>query len=141
MEWALDPRYRTSAYQATVLNAMPLDRKTFSRRGLGDLKERLIRDECIFTLFPEGTSARDGQMGSFKAGIGLLIAGSNIPVVPCYIDGAHKAMHPNSRFVRPTCISIRVGPPKNFASLGNNREGWETCAKELEDSVRALATR
>jgi 1-acyl-sn-glycerol-3-phosphate acyltransferase len=130
-----------ATFAATVLNAMPVDRKALCRRGLGDLKERLIRDQCIFTLFPEGTRARDGQMGNFKPGIGMLVAGADVPVVPCYIDGAHAAMPPNSWFLRPKKITIRVGPPKNFASLGNNREGWETCAKELEDSVRALALR
>ena len=130
-----------ATFAATVLNAMPLDRKALCRRALVDLKERLIRDECIFTLFPEGTRARDGQMCTFKAGIGMLVAGADVPIVPCYIEGAHTAMPPNSWLVRPKRISIRIGPTKNFAPLKNNREGWEMCAKELEESVRALANK
>lgn len=128
-----------AAFAATVLNAMPVDRKALCRRGLADLKDRLIRDECIFTLFPEGTRARDGQMGSFKPGIGMLVAGENVPVVPCYLQGAHAAMPPDSRLVRPKKLGIRIGPPKNFSHLPKSREGWETCAKELEDAVRALS--
>ncbi len=47
-------------------------------------------DDC-FLIFPEGTRSRSGTMGHFKPGIGMLVAGTEIPVVPCHIRGTQQA--------------------------------------------------
>jgi len=34
---------------------------------------------------------------------------SKMPVIPCWIDGAHRAMPKGARWPRPTRLSVRLG--------------------------------
>jgi 1-acyl-sn-glycerol-3-phosphate acyltransferase len=78
-------------------------------------------------------------MDRFKPGLGMLIAGTDVPVVPCYIQGAFEAMPPNRWLLRPSRMTIRIGPPQVFGHLPTGRAGWEACAASLEQAVAALA--
>jgi 1-acyl-sn-glycerol-3-phosphate acyltransferase len=128
-----------AAFTATFVNAIPVYRRATSGRGLGDLRARLQSDPCVFVLFPEGTRTRTGAMNRFKPGVGMLVAGSAVPVVPCHIEGAYQAMPPNRWLLRPSRLTIRLGPARSFPDLPNEREGWDECARRLEEAVRALA--
>jgi 1-acyl-sn-glycerol-3-phosphate acyltransferase len=129
-----------AAFAATFLNAFPICRKAIGAHGLADLRNRMLSEPCIFVLFPEGTRARTGVMNRFKPGIGMLVAGTSVPVVPCHIDGALAAMPPNCRLLRPKRLTIRLGPPQVFADVPNERTGWNACAERLEQAVKALAS-
>jgi hypothetical protein len=48
-------------------------------------------------------------------------------------------MPPGKWLLRPTKLSLTIGPPLNFADEPNNRAGWERIAARLEEAVRALA--
>ena len=37
------------------------------------------------------TRSRDGNLGRFKPGLGMIVAGADVPVVPCYLHGAFAA--------------------------------------------------
>jgi 1-acyl-sn-glycerol-3-phosphate acyltransferase len=78
-------------------------------------------------------------MASFKPGLGRLVAGTSIPVVPCFLDGAWRALPPGRHLPRPAKLRLRIGEPLAFASAPNHREGWETIAAATETAVRALA--
>lgn len=131
-------RLSLAAFSAVFVNAFPVARGTSGRHMLADVRERLLGEPSIVILFPEGTRTRTGEMNAFKSGIGMLVAGTNIPVVPCYVDGARSAMPPNSWFVWPRRLSIRIAPPLVFENIENHREGWDHCAAELEQAVRSL---
>jgi 1-acyl-sn-glycerol-3-phosphate acyltransferase len=132
-------RHWLAAFSAMFVNALPVFRGVTGRHGLADMRDRLLSERCILMLFPEGTRTRTGSMNRFKPGVGMLVAGTEVPVVPCYIQGGFEAMPPGRRFVRPKRISIRVGPPHQFADLANDRSGWDQCAQRLEQAVLALA--
>jgi 1-acyl-sn-glycerol-3-phosphate acyltransferase len=127
-----------AAFAAYVINALPMWRKNVGRHALDDLRSRLTEDRCCFILFPEGRREPDGQLLPFKPGIGMMIGGTPIPVVPCYIDGAFDALPRDAVLPRPRKISVRIGPPMTFAHHPNTREGWNAIALELERAVRAL---
>lgn len=123
-----------------LLNALPMWRKQCGRHALGELRRRLIEEPCGFILFPEGTRSRDGAMGSFKAGLGLIVAGAPIPVIPCYLEGCHEAWPPSRRWPRPGHkVVLRVGEPISFADTSDDRDGWGTAVERAEAAVRALA--
>lgn len=129
-----------SLFAATMLNALPLWRKRAGRHEMADLRERLIDGRCIFILFPEGTRSRDGTMGRFKPGLGMLVAGTNVPVVPCYLDGAHRAMPPGAKRPRfGVKLRMTIGKPSLFADHPNERDGWDRIATRVESDVRSLA--
>lgn len=71
------------AIAAVVVNALPFDRKVHTHQSLSLCKELLANPGNILILFPEGTRSTTGVIGEFKPGIGLLLAGIDVPVLPC----------------------------------------------------------
>jgi 1-acyl-sn-glycerol-3-phosphate acyltransferase len=128
-----------AGFAAFVLNALPVWRGSVRGHGLSDLRQRLVDEACIYILFPEGQRTRSGEMNHFKAGIGMLVAGTGVPVVPCYLRGTFEAMRPKSVLLRPTRITARLGKPLTFAELGNERAGWDQVSQAMNGAVRALA--
>jgi 1-acyl-sn-glycerol-3-phosphate acyltransferase len=128
-----------TAFAALLLNALPMWRKKCGPHAMEELRERLVGEPCSYILFPEGTRSRDGKLGRFKAGLGMLIAETPVAVVPCYIAGAHAALPPDQKWPRPTKVSVRIGPSLSFASVANARAGWEEITKAVEEGVKRLA--
>jgi 1-acyl-sn-glycerol-3-phosphate acyltransferase len=127
-----------SAFAAMMLNALPMWRKHCGPHALAELKQRLIEEPCCYILFPEGQRSRDGQMLPFKAGLGMMLAGTNVPVVPCYLQGCFEALRPETRWPVRHPIRLEIGPPLTFESVPNKRAGWEQVARDLQNAVQAL---
>jgi 1-acyl-sn-glycerol-3-phosphate acyltransferase len=127
-----------SLFSAMMLNALPMWRKRCGSHAMQELRDRLLSGPAIFILFHEGTRSRDGQMSRFKPGIGMIVAGAEVPVVPCYLEGAHRAFAPGSKLPRPVPLSLRIGPPLSFPGVKNERAGWQQIAAELEAAVAGL---
>jgi 1-acyl-sn-glycerol-3-phosphate acyltransferase len=139
---AEDVFFRTSrrAYLATgLLNALPLPRGRCGAHCLGGLRRRLLGQRCCYILFPEGTRTRTGEMGVFKPGLGVLVAGTNVPVVPCHLTGTFTALAPGSVLPRPNKVRLRFGSPLSFAETPARRPGWEEVARRTEEAVWSLA--
>jgi len=75
----------------------------------------------------------------FKHGLGMLVAETDVPVVPCGLIGTFKALPPNRKVPRPVKVNLIIGEPLNFAATPNNREGWSQIARRVESSIRKLA--
>jgi 1-acyl-sn-glycerol-3-phosphate acyltransferase len=121
-----------------VINALPIWRKKPSPHALHELRQRLVEQPAVYILFPEGTRSRDGRLGSFKAGLGMLIGGTNVPVVPCHIRGAFEALPPGVHWPRAHRIALRIGTPLNFAEVANDRDGWRQIGRRAQEAVRLL---
>ena len=129
-----------SAFSAFFLNALPMWRKKCGPHALQELRDRLLSDPCVYVLFPEGGRSRDGQMMPFKKGMGMLVAGTPVPVVPCYLTGCFDAMPANRRWPRPGRIGVTIGKPLDFANVPNDRDGWEQLMQTVEAAVRELSS-
>jgi 1-acyl-sn-glycerol-3-phosphate acyltransferase len=127
-----------TALAAYFINALPMWRKNVGRHALDALRARIIEERCGYILFPEGKRADDGVMVPFKAGIGMLVAGTDIPVVPCYIRGAYEAMPKHAKIHRPRQIRVIVGEPRAYAHIPNDKHGWRTITADLRAAVREL---
>ncbi len=127
-----------AGFAAAALNALPVWRRAARGHGLADLRQRLLAEPCIYILFPEGARTRVGKMERFKPGIGMLVAGTSVPVVPCYLHGAFEAMPANSWLLRPKRISVRLGKAVTFEGFTNERAGWTQVAGILEAAVLNL---
>ena len=128
-----------AAFATSMMNALPMWRKNCGHHALDTLKDRLLNEPCGYILFPEGTRSRTGQMGPFRHGVGMLVAGTHVPVVPCHIKGTFDAMPPGARWPRRSCIALRIGTPSIFADVPRDRSGWQTIAQALERAVSSLA--
>jgi 1-acyl-sn-glycerol-3-phosphate acyltransferase len=128
-----------SIFSSQMLNALPMWRKHCGPHALAELRERLLDEPCAYILFPEGGRSRDGSLHHFKAGLGMIVAGTPVPVIPCSIQGADQAWPPDSRWPRPRKLRLKVGTPLTFESAPNARSGWEQIARDVEEAVRRLS--
>ena len=128
-----------SVFSAIVLNALPMWRKNCGPHALAELRRKLQEEKAIFIIFPEGGRTRTGSMMPFKHGLGMLVAETNVPVVPCSLIGTFDALPPNRKIPRPVRIKLIIGDPLDFPSTANDRSGWSQIAKSVESSVRSLA--
>jgi 1-acyl-sn-glycerol-3-phosphate acyltransferase len=131
-------RTRLRAWLASCLvGAVP-----FSRKGglhqLLDLRRRLERDRCVYILYPEGTRSRSGRMAAFRHGLGVLMAGSRVPALPCYLQGTFAALPPGRLLPRPRKLVLRIGRPLLFVDVENTRRGWDHVGVCVESAVRRL---
>src|SRR5260370_22355106 len=129
----------TSTFSAIMLNALPMWRKNCGPHALADLRRKLQEEKAIFIIFPEGGRSRTGSMMPFKHRLGMLVAETNVPVVPCGLVGTFQALPPHQKIPRPVAIKLQIGDALEFASTTNDREGWSQIAHRVESSVRNLA--
>jgi 1-acyl-sn-glycerol-3-phosphate acyltransferase len=128
----------TSTFSAIMLNALPMWRKNCGPHALADLRQKLQEERAIYIIFPEGGRSRNGSMMPFKHGLGMLVAGTNVPVVPCGLVGTFEALPPHRNLPRPAAINLIVGDALEFASSTNDRAGWSQIAQSLESRIRDL---
>ncbi len=127
-----------AAFAAGMMNALPMWRKNCGHHAIDTLRHRLVAGPCGYILFPEGTRTRTGEMGPFRHGVGMLVAGASVPVIPCHLQGTFHALPPGAKWPRPGRIVLRIGTACQFDNVPNERTGWQIIAQTLEQSVRAL---
>jgi len=128
----------TSTFSAIMLNALPMWRKNCGPHALADLRRKLQEERAIFIIFPEGGRSRNGSIMPFKHGLGMLVAETNVPVVPCGLVGTFQALPPHRKLPRPLAIRLQIGDALEFALTANDREGWSQIAATVESCVRDL---
>jgi len=127
-----------SAVSAILINALPFDRKIKGAESLTVCGELLRNEGNVLIIFPEGTRTTSGEMGRFRSGIGRLVVGTDLPVVPCHLDGGLKAWPKGKGFPRPHKLQLRIGAPMTFGHLDKSSESVVKICRDLQDSVAAL---
>ena len=123
---------------AIVVNALPFRREVNVRQSLALCDQLLSNPGNILVIFPEGTRSVSGELGKFKSGVGMLLAGRDVPVLPCYLHGAFKAWRKGQLVPRPTRVTLRIGAPKSFAGRTRGKEAAAAIAAELQQAVEEL---
>lgn len=80
------------------------------RRGEADLNAvkttlKLLKENNLVGLFPEGTRSKTGELGEANAGVAMFSIKSGMPVIPVCIVGNYKLF---------TRIKIKYGQPIDF---------------------------
>lgn len=127
-----------TAIAAIVVNALPFDRSAHVGQSLGLCRDLLDNPGNTLIIFPEGTRSTTGEVGRFRPGIGLLVAGTSTPVVPCYLDGAFRAWPKGKRIPRPRQIRVIIGKPRTFEGLAPDKSGALEIGEALRQAVVEL---
>ena len=110
----------------------------FRRVGKGAesfrIVEALLEDGWRVVIFPEGTRSRDGAIGPFKAGAGLIAVRTGCAVVPVRIDGLWEVLPPGRRLPRRGRARVRFGEPL----VALDGETPQAFTARLADAVKAL---
>ena len=97
---------------------------------------QLLKSGRGLGIFPEGERSLDGQLGSFRPGVGTILSRMKVPVLCVAIVGAFDAFPPQRTLPRPGRIELRPGPlllPSDYAGLTDH-----DIVLLLENQVRTL---
>jgi long-chain acyl-CoA synthetase len=74
--------------------------------------------DCGYSVlvFPEGRRSPDGKLQVFKSGIGLLVKGLNVPVVPIRIDGLDEMKRQGKHFAPRGAIKVTIGESVTYSA-------------------------
>jgi len=138
--------WRVRFVVSRFMNVIPIDRQAQPkslRRSLALCDEFLQRTRGNLILYPEGTRSSSGKMQAFKKGAGLFAVALGVPVVPAYIEGAHKILPKGKNMPRMGTVTVRFGEPISFASNSSDpllARGVRKAAVELlEQRIRRLS--
>lgn len=126
------------ALAAIVVNALPFGRQKHIRQSLELCRNLLANPGNMLILFPEGTRTTTGALGEFKPGIGSLVAGSDLPVVPCHLAGGFAAWPKGKYFPRPRKLVLRIGAPRRYSGLPDDKDSVRHICADLHQAVAAL---
>lgn len=154
----LDPPIVASAYDSKVaflarstlfkgigswlypsLNAFPIDREHADIKSMKTILRKLKGGERVL-MFPEGTRSEDGKLQSAKAGIGMLVVKSGVPVQPVHIYGAYDSWPKGGKY-RPHRIQVVIGDPVQFSAADfkeKSREAYQRIADQLMAAIGEL---
>ena len=125
---------------AVVINALPFDRHMDPQHSLNLCQQLLEHPGNILVIFPEGTRSVTGEIDRFKLGVGLVLAGTPYPVVPCYLHGTYAAWPKGAWFPKPRRVQVTIGQPRAYAHLSPGKASAIQICQELRDAVLALAS-
>jgi 1-acyl-sn-glycerol-3-phosphate acyltransferase len=127
------------ALTAIIANVMLFDRDATGLEGLKLCQRMLEERGNVLVMFPEGTRSIDGRVGRFRRGVGLLLAGTPYPVVPCYLDGTFRAWPKGALIPRPTRVRLVIGEPRTYAQVERTDGGALHICADLRGAVLGLA--
>jgi 1-acyl-sn-glycerol-3-phosphate acyltransferase len=125
---------------SVMVNALPFARHNHVRESLAVCRELLADTGNILIVFPEGTRSANGDIHEFKPGVGALVAGREVSVLPCYLDGTSRVWPKGKCLPRPHKVRLIIGQPRKYSSYTLNRADITAIASELRDAVAVMKT-
>jgi 1-acyl-sn-glycerol-3-phosphate acyltransferase len=89
------------------LNSIPINRGSTDVSGLNAAVE-VLRAGHSLVMFPEGGRNRTGHLKPAKGGIGYLVLGSGVAVVPAYVRNSNRILNCARRKSK---LMVAFGPP------------------------------
>ena len=130
-------------FVSQCLNTLPFDRTDNSLQSLRIAQEALLQNENLL-IYPEGTRSPNGELQSFKPGLGLLAYEAGVPIVPAHISGTYEALPKGKSLPRKSKISVVFGElivpdcPDGSAAEGSKREIYREIADEVRSRIEQL---
>lgn len=136
---AFNTRLRRLFSRAAQVIPVDPDRAAASGLALGRM---VLERGSNLVWFPEGGRSGDGRLQHFLPGIGALVEGRAVPIVPVHIAGSFTAWPAGRRFPRRSTITVRFGDPLIATAIAPEAAGRsrdESIAAAVEAAVAALA--
>jgi long-chain acyl-CoA synthetase len=118
---------------AQFFNTFPIPQREAGTRQTLRYMGDVLADGYSILIFPEGKRMDEGQMAPFRAGIGMIGARLDVPVIPVRIQGLDKVLHPRWKWPQRGPVRIAFGAPLRLTG-----EDYSALAKRVEEAVRKL---
>ncbi len=95
-----------------ALGSVPIRRGRMTKTSLREVLARLTeKGGGGLMVFPEGTRSVSQDMGKLREGAVRIAQMAQVQIVPCFIEGNHRAWGRGSIFPRPTRVRVAFGAP------------------------------
>ncbi|KJS22518.1 MAG: hypothetical protein VR72_05615 [Clostridiaceae bacterium BRH_c20a] len=118
------------------IGTFPVKRGAADRNAIREAI-RVLKENKVLCMFPEGTRSKTGDLLDFQAGVTLIAQKGNAPIVPVGLKGTNEI----SIFSFKTKISLNIGEPIYLEQLTEgkmNSEQLEQITKLLHNQVKDL---
>lgn len=121
------------------LKAVPVDRNGADLKSMKTILRTLKGGKRVL-MFPEGTRTSDGELMEAKAGVGMLVAKSGVPVQPVRVVGSYEAW-PRTGKMKFVPLTVYIGDPIYFdpaelKSMG--RDAYQFIANRIMEEIGKL---
>ena len=117
-----------------LLRAFPVDLDARDPGAVREARRRLVDEDAVVMIFPEGGRSKDGTLGRFHMGAFRLAASLGVPALPVTIAGGHASWPPGRRLPRRGRITITYHPPLSIDAGADPR----AAARDLAERARAV---
>lgn len=121
---------------ADSAGAFPVDRGSADRSAMRNA-ERLLHENYLVGIFPEGTRSVSGGLKDVYPGVALVAIKSGVPILPTAIIGSDRLPfngHKGRRRAKGRLkVTVRIGKPFELAAL--NDAGKRRSLSELTDEM------
>jgi long-chain acyl-CoA synthetase len=128
--------FRTVSRATGVFPVDP-DRDLGGGIGLG---ENVLASGRVLVWFPEGRRSPDGELQTFRRGVGVLLHKNRVPVVPVYVCGSFEAWPITRKWPRLRPIKIVFGHPESVESLLRHGRGDDEAARISDGLAQCMRT-
>ena len=123
-------------------NCVPINR---DRGDIGAMRTllRMLGEGKAVLMFPEGTRSQDGTLQEARAGIGMVVAHAQVPVLPMRIFGTDRALPRGASWPRPAKVTIVFGEPFTYPipTDSDKKAVYLEIAREIMRRIAALQPR
>lgn len=109
----------------TVAGQVPIDRTDAdAAQAALDTAQRLLGQDKLLGMYPEGTRSPDGRLYKGKTGLARLALETGVPVIPVAMIGTDVVNPPGSKMWKFGRVTVRFGKPMDFSrfdGLAGNR--------------------
>jgi len=129
-----------------VMNLIPIDRKVDGKRNftiedtLSLCKAFMDINKRNLIMFPEGTRGNPGEMRSFRKGAAKFAIQLNVPILPAFIHGSHKAWPKDKIFMRPARIQIHILEPLFPEQYVNGKEMQDLDHNDITKATQLMTS-
>ncbi len=114
-----------------ALGAFPVDR---DEADLSTIKNslRILKEDKILGIFPEGTRVKELNLDNAKSGISLISIKAKSPIQPIYIESTYKLFSP---------INVYIGKPMEFTDLYGqklSKDDYLIASKEILQEIYSI---
>jgi long-chain acyl-CoA synthetase len=118
---------------AFFFNTFPLPQREVGARQTLRYIGEVTGDGFSVLIFPEGVRSQDGEIQTFRGGIGMIGSRLGLPIIPVRLEGVDRVLHTTWKMAKPGPVSVTFGAPIRLSG-----DDYAALAKQVEQAVRDL---